>query len=419
MTGQAVFARRTAFWLVAIGAAAFAAAAFFAIFGDGAVSWRNVGANAYSRSAIGHRLLVDTLDGLDVPLELSRSDSAARAGDGNLLVVAEPILGGPDADDPLGALLEADPVLLILPKRDGWSDPDRPGWLETSALRPPADVEAVARRVLPDATIVRPAVASGWYPSDDRAEPALPAPQLIRSWSLKPLIRAEQGVLLGLVERDGQRVWVLSDPDLIANHGIVRGDNAVWAVEAIEHIRPDGGTVIIDETIHGFLLERSFWRLMFRFPFVVATISACVAIAVLLWATGRRFGAPEPGDPPVKAGVAQLIETTAGLFRLGNHGTEVVRRYFAAAMRQVAQRHHLHDPQPLDSGGEDALAVRLDRLARARGLAPRCAALHRAVETLSPRLSLDDPRLAAVAEEIHQWKREMIHGPGDDPRHRP
>ena len=419
MTTETVFARRTAFWLVAIGATAFAAAAFFAIFGDSAASWRNVGANAYSRSAIGHRLLVDTLGRLDMPVVVSRSDSVARAGEGNLLVVAEPVLGGPDADDPLGALLEADPVLLILPKRDGWSDPARPGWLETAALRPASDVEAVVRRVLPDAAIVRPDTADGWYPALDRADPALPSPQLIRSPTLKPLIRAEEGTLLGLVERDGQRIWVLSDPDLIANHGIGLDDNALWAVEAIDQIRPLGGTVIIDETIHGFLLERSLWRLLFRFPFVVATICACVAIAVLLWATGRRFGVPEPGDPPLKAGVAQLIDTTAGLFRLGNHGAEVLRRYFAAAMRQVAQRHHLHDAPSFDPGGEGALAARLDKLAKARGLAPRCAALHRGVAALSPRMAVDDPRLAAAAEEIHQWKREMIHGPGDDPRHRP
>ena len=44
--------------------------------------------SSYSRSVIGHKALVETLRRLGIPVLASRFESASKAGDGGLLVVA-------------------------------------------------------------------------------------------------------------------------------------------------------------------------------------------------------------------------------------------------------------------------------------------------------------------------------------------
>ena len=146
-------------------------------------------------------------------------------------------------------------------------------------------------------TLVRRPVGTDEFDARDVGpKPDLPSPvQLIKqSAHLEPLVTLGGDVLFGRVlpsdERSTSDVYVLSDPDLIATHGLVRGDNATLAVSIVERLRPGGGGVVFDETLHGGDVRPSLWREVFRPPLVFATGSAFFAGLVLVAAGLGRFG---------------------------------------------------------------------------------------------------------------------------------
>ena len=125
------FTRRMLFILIGIGVASLIAALALAVFADDLSEEPTAGANGYSTSAIGHAALAEILEELDVPVIRSRTDSAARAHNG-VLVIAEPAIADDDVDaqHKLRAMVEgARRVLLVLPRWWGSRDDERPRWI--------------------------------------------------------------------------------------------------------------------------------------------------------------------------------------------------------------------------------------------------------------------------------------------------
>lgn len=403
------FSPQTVGWLVGLGFLAFFGALLMNVLG-GDRATRTAEANPFSHSAIGHAAFVETLRASGVPTVVSRADSHLRAS-GNLLVLAEP----PGGSDPalLDELLGAGRVLVVLPKWTGAIDRDNPRWLAYAELRSAADVDALLERVAPDAEVVRTETAGGWSRNAAGATPTASPLQLVRSESIEPLVAGPQGVLLGAVRNAEGRVWVLSDPDVLNNHGLGKGDNAAFAVDVVRKLLPRGGAAVFDATAHGFERTPSLWRALFGFPFVIATIITAATVAVLMWAAAGRFGAPRPPRPPFEAGKAKLIRNTATLLNFGGHAPELLARYFRASLRDVARR--VHAPRHLDEAG---LLTWLDNVADARGIGWRASDLARQAEGAPGAVPPDDPRIAHTAYAIYRWKREMIDGPGRHPEAR-
>ena len=406
MAQKTAFSPVTVAWLILVGLLSFAGAAYFTIYGDAGAA-RTAGANAYSFSAIGHRAFVETLRRLDIPVLVSRKDSAAKAGRSAVLIIAEP-RGGPRTDAAIDDLLVAGRVLMVLPKWKGRVDEDRPNWLKSAALLPLAHVEKTLRHVVPDGRIKRVTVPVSWELEPIGVTPTLSAPQLMEATLLKPLVASDQGILVGELVLGEQRIWILSDPDLISNHGLGLGENAVHSVSLIEAIRPVGGTVIIDETIHGFRQEPSLARAMLEFPFVVATIQAVVTVLALVWAATGRFGAPVASTRPLEASKSALIDNAAGLLRYGGHGPQVLLRYVSVSLWDVARR--MHAPREID---EAALIKWVDRVGEARGLWTKYRTLRSEVDAIAGAANAKSWRLVQAAQKVYRWKQEMINGLGD------
>jgi hypothetical protein len=251
------FSRRALVWLISISVASFATWLVVGLIAPEPADVESADADAYSRSAIGHRAFVELLRAQDVPVMLSRFDSGTRAGSQALLVVAEPRL---DVDSPTRSrklqqmLRSARHTLLVLPKWQGHEDGDHRGWLDRAELVPPT---AIAR-ALQDAN-----VPAGYaFPTGDGeqqcegvpANPTLTRPQLLRPSGdgLTPLIACASGWLLAEREdAQGGRLLVLSDPDVLANHGLGDGDNATVAWSILGYARQPGQAVVLDETLHG------------------------------------------------------------------------------------------------------------------------------------------------------------------------
>jgi hypothetical protein len=149
---------------------------------------------------------------------------------------------------------------------------------------------------------------------------------------------------------------------------------------------------------------------MFRFPFVVATAQGLIAVALLLWATLGRFGAPQTAPLALSAGREGLLQNMAKLVEYAGHQDVLVKRYVQETVRDVAAQ--LHAPRELAGG---ALVAWLQRVGLARGATIDCEAVLREAEAGAARRR-NPSNLVQLARDIYQWKGEIVDGRSKHPR---
>jgi hypothetical protein len=411
MNGESIFSRRLLIGWIVGAVVVFAISLYF--MGGGELGGPDsVGPGTFSRSAIGHAGIADVLTQLAIPVVKSRSSSLEKLSAGSVLVIAEPRRNGP-SEDAVRTLLKASTILLVLPKWTGQPSEQKPGWLREVDEGPALDAQWALSLIAPRGEVVREKGAVQWTTNELHISPDLDMPaQLVRSDRLRPVIGAKQGMLVGEISDKGRKIWVLADPDVIANHGIARGDNAALALALFKALRKGDGSIVFDETVHGLVVRPvSPFLLLFRFPFVVATAQGLLAVALLLWASLGRFGAPQTAPPALRAGREGLLQNMAKLVEFTGHQGVIVKRYVQETVRDAALA--LHAPRELTGPG---LIAWLRRVGLARGVAIDCeAVLQRAAEPGTRRRN--PSALMRLARDIHQWKGEIVDGrsrhPGD------
>jgi hypothetical protein len=432
MNGESIFSRRLLIGWIIAAVLTFIVSLYFMGNKD---QGDTVGPSAFSRSAIGYAGIADVLQRLGTDVVKSRYDSLGKLTSGSVMVIAEP-RPSPATERTVRTLLKADTILLVLPKWTGAPSRRKSSWLGEAALLSSADAAWVLHFVAPRADVVRTDEAF-WTTNTLAVTPTLQAPiQLIHGSRLRPIIGDKDGILLGEVSPgDGQflllsdplkplqrgaavthkrTVWVLSDPDVISNHGFAEGDNAALAVAMFKHLLAGSGRVVFDETLHGFTSEPAGpLLLLFRFPFIVATIQGAIALALLLWATLGRFGAPQPAPPPISAGRLGLLQNIAKLVEFTGHHEVMIRRYVFETVRDVARQ--LHAPRGLST---PALVSWLQRVGAARGITTDCGTLMSETEALADGRRRSAASLVRLARDIHRWRGEIVDGRARHPRDR-
>ncbi len=317
------FSRRTVGWLAGLGVASFILALVLTAFGD--VGRPTPGANSFSRSALGHRAMVELLQSLGLGVVSRRSPSTGAPGPGRPLIAAEPDLkvlaatGDRMAELRREALIWNAALVVVLPKWKGEPDPSNPAWIRSANLMPTAEIAAVDRQVglerreTPGAVSLRCAVH---WPSNRKPyfQVELRSAQLIRgSQELKPEVTCgEHWLVASYTSGDGAEVFLVSDPDLFNNQGLGLGQNAALFHELLT-VRLGASGAVFDETIHGFRRNPGLLAEAFRFPLLPATLQAVVFVGILLWAGMGRFGKPLPPPAAPLHGQEALIESTARL----------------------------------------------------------------------------------------------------------
>jgi hypothetical protein len=312
--------------------------------------------------------------------------------------------------DSLVDLLRADRVLLILPKRDGIPSRQHPGWIADSKPLPAPEIQLLLTALDIDAMVSYQPQTPVWKQNGLDVAPEIVAPvQLLKSDNMQPLVAEERGALVARFSRGRRSIWILSDPDVMENHGLSQSANAAFAVALINRLRGPNGSVVFDETIHGYVAKPpSPLRLLFTFPYVLATAQGVLAIGLLLWATVGRFGKAEPLAPALESGKLGLIRNIAELLGFARHHEIVVQRYVQEVLREAARV--LHAP-PLPEG---ELVPWLARVGKLRGAEPDCAEIVRRMEMTGPKGAREAAALMAVARDIYRWRRGIIDGhPGD------
>jgi hypothetical protein len=406
------FSRRTLRWILAIGGISLAAGVLLGIFQGDLMDFRSWGTDSFSKSAIGHRGFAHLLRELDIPVVVSTHASGAKAGASGLLIVAEPLLG--DTTTSYRALfhrmlVQSSTRLVVLPKWRGIPGGRRPEWVQAVEPVSTGIVSSVLEALSVEAEVVRiPVTATGlrWAPNPYGPVPTLTAVQLLGGDGLEPLISCDRGVLLGAAPDSIYygRTLILSDPDLIANHGLARGDNALLAVRIVDRLR-EGGGVVLDETLHGFSLRRSIWRSFFAYPLILVLIQVMVVTGMLVWTASVRFGGSVPFEKRISSGKEYFIANTSSLLQHGGHYRYVLTHYFNASIGRVARRLHLSGWTSVDK-----TIARLDAIGTRRGVTDSLSDLADLVGSLEHKVGLSATETLSAAQRIHRWRKGMTDG---------
>lgn len=405
--------------LIAGGLILFAMSVFLHVSSDDDASGgHKYDANSYSTSSIGQAGLYDVLRRLDRPVSRSTGHTLSMIGRRATLVLAEPDTNYVDLDD-LERLASVPRLLVVLPKRDGRRDRYNSRHIEKAYTLPLEKSEAVLEIFADDGQLSTQAWPDKWTVNELGIAPTKTGQvRLMTSELMRPVVAVGQDMLVGEIIHNNRKLWILSDPDLMSNFGLVQGDNAAFMVRLIDQLRQWNNQdlsapIIFDETIHGFTeTQGTAVKMLFEFPFVIVTIIIILAIIMMVLAGTGRFGPPRPAAPELDFGKSNLIDNSARLLDFAGYQAITLKRYIRMTIQTTGQA--LHAPAGLD---EARLTAWLDRIGRSRGLPTSAAAILRTADTFKANdpKGLDD--LYAGVRAIHRWKGEMLNGSESSLRH--
>lgn len=414
-SGQ-IFSRRTRFFLWSIIPMTLSLTLGAALLAPVGESGSLHGNNSYSVSAVGYSALVEMLEALGTPVFQSQHVSGRRAGPHRPLVLLEP---NPDSEGPasLDSLLrdardhEA-PRIVVLPK--WWTRPasTKREWIAKRALLPEQYAASVLNQCLDPATtsplLVRTTLSdtTRWHSGlVGHHRPSLGSVQLLSPdlEGIKKVLWCDQGVFAGVVET--RNILMISDPDLLNNWGLPRGDNGLLAYHLLVGLFSANG-LVVDETVHGFSRSPSIWRDFLRFPLVFFSAHLALVWLLVLWSGLSRFGPPVPESPRYRPGAVALIDGMVRLFSGARNQKTTLYRYWRMTVRRSSDQLNVI-PAPGDAPLSTRQAQRLASISKRRGVTRDLDALTSTVETLR-RDGCDRPRMVAVARSLFLWRKELI-----------
>jgi len=378
-------------------AAVFSASAFLVLsaYAPDLRSGSDGGPHALSKSAVGYAGLVRLLNAEGVPADVNR-DAGGQAYPKPSVEVLTP--GAETDPKDVADYASNGQILVVAPKWLTTPDPLNPAFVNKADVLP---LKTLLGLLKPFAANLVMARRTDEAPArlDLAGVPATGSVDQLQTFqtasNLDAIVRDTRGGVLLAATHD-RRVYFLSDPDLINNHGLASLDTARAASALIAIVRRGGGPVAFDAGLNGFGAPRSLLKLAFSPPFLGATL--CLAGAGLLIAlcAAVTFGAPRREGRALAFGKAALADNSAGLIRMARREPRMAGRYLDLSRAQVVKALGAGRADPKDL---DAL---LDRMAERGGVAQRLSTL--APEARNARTNAD---LMKVAKALYQWRMEM------------
>ncbi|MHA7775945.1 hypothetical protein [Roseibium sp. M-1] len=206
-------------------------------------------------------------------------------------------------------------------------------------------------------------------------------------------------------------VLILSDPDLINNHGLRLGDNARIALDFIG-ATAGKRTIIIDYSRSSWLRDpttqperKRTWDDLARFfgpPFLTLWIGAAILLALAVWRAALRYGPVLSEDLTPGAGKDVAVRARARLMRRSGQDGALTREYASARIAATASA--LFGPgHARHYSGEEAFVTYAER--RHPALAPRLRGVLDNIRKLPARLTAGEAihhidQLELILEQI-------------------
>jgi hypothetical protein len=388
------FNPRTMLAITAIGVLAFIAVLILGAYAPDLRSGHNGGSHALSNAATGFSGLVRLADETGRNPVIVRSESDLKNED---LAVITPDTGYAE----LGRILAtrgARATLLVLPKWRTTADERRPGWVKVPGLLPAGDPE----RTLYPANPLKIARSRGHGEALAKVDPTMPAdvgflaPAIVQTMSgkdVKPLITTPSGGIV-LARVGGGNLYVLSEPDLLNNHGMGDERQARAALALLDHLNStDSDGVLFDVTANGLGRSRSPLKLAFDAPFLAVTLTILAAMLLAGWQALARFGPVRRRERAIAFGKAALVDNSAALIRRAGREAHLGGRYVDVIRDRAVSLFRLpltSDPATLDA--------RLENLNPEHSFAS-------AAEAANHAHSRDD--LLRAAQSLNHWLEEV------------
>jgi len=388
------FNRRAMLLVVAIGTIAFIATLVFGAYAPDLRSGHNGGAHALSNAAIGFSGIVRLSEATGRNPKIVRAEEDLRSEN---LAVITPDHGWTDLN---GILRARGPrtTLIVLPKWDAEADRAMNGWVRVSGLLPAGDP---ARTLTPDVPFTVARLQSHGE-ALRTVHPAAPADmqffaprvlQTIAGKALTPIVTDAAGRIV-LAEVGDRQLFVLADPDLLNNHGMLDERQARAALAMLDFINSTGSTgILFDVTSNGLGRSQSPLKLAFNPPFLAVTLTIFVAMLLAAMQALVRFGAARCPERAIAFGKAALVDNSAALVRKAGREAELGPRYVDVIRERAAALFRL---PPSDS------AAQVDE--RLEGLNPRNSFAQRSARVSNARTR---PDLLSAAISLHQWIEEV------------
>ncbi len=237
----------------------------------------------------------------------------------------------------------------------------------------------------------------------------------------EPVFGSAIGHLLISCMRDGEEVLMLSDPDLLNNHGLSLGQNAAFA-RAFFRPFAEPGMILLDTTTSRFLtpeppiLRKREWADLLRFfeyPFSLLWGALALGAALALWRSWMRVGPPDtPFHDQLGASKSVSIAAKARLMRMADKRAQIFEAYIQSRLRWLDQV--LHGPH---TAGEDQLRRIVGQIRRKdETLAQSFGAA--AAAALSQHTNASPAALKSLADTFEAETEKVLYEFGRSPRPR-
>jgi len=312
----------------------FAFAAFITLLGYAGDFRKNSnrGAHGYSTSAIGYAAFGELVKSQGWIVDYSRSQNMVNTRSRQTLQIIS------FTDIPRNKSLDEFnfnyPTLLILPKWNVTTMPEKQGWVRQSQGAKFVDLDALSKALAPiigETNIERKLAAvykasiSG--PIDAGSEETvsfdklqfISGEKINRVWSLdgNPI----------LVNVEGLSLYILSDPDFINTMGLNTRGRARLAQDLIISIMDmeqlNQRRIVFDLTLHGFGSKQNIVKLMTQPPFLASTLCLIAAGFLMVWQAFVRFGTPTPKEQTYTLGKLSLVDNGAHIIEIAGRQTRM------------------------------------------------------------------------------------------------
>lgn len=416
------FSKPAVIALIGVGLASFLFAFVLAAFGGELGGRKTLGADSFSRSALGHSVLVEFMQRTGVEVHVRLNRAAIEFGPGVPLVVAEPPLR---LDQPIidrareEADLAAAPLVVVLPKWTGIPDagfnklrgvhPIERIWLrpvlDPLLADPDYDATEVVLRRRGRRTLSCETTSGAEYTVELESPQFVAMPQ---GW--EPLVQCDGRALVARLPgfEESSPVYLIADPDVLNNHGMTRGDHPLLMHDLlVRELRVRA--VVIDETVHGFGRGSSLTAELLRFPLVLTVAHGLAVVGLIVWTGFGRFGKPVPPTLRLTDGKQVLIDNAAQLLSLGQHSRDSLRVYFDHTVRVVGAHYFFRADMPMDQ-----LLTRLQGISDARGVRVDLAGLSKRMHRAGTGRAGSSEQAVRLARRLHGWRQEITDGSASD-----
>lgn len=400
-----VFSARVAIILFLVGVFSFSAFITLSTFAPDFIDGNDGQAHALSKSAIGFAGAVKLAGAAGSQVTVSRGEPSGLSAD---LVVLTPET---KVDIKTIERLAHVNALIVLPKWTPRPSAKHRGWVRETTPMNEVEIGEVLSEIAPKSSVARqPRPVAAELVFDPTASQTRENPGTLRTGKinelqsisgreLTPVVTTRDGktVLALILRNDGTRIYVLSEPDLLNNHGLADRTTARAGMALLSALKNAGSTIAFDVTLNGFERSRNLMRLALEPPLLAATLSFVIVAAMLAWRAATRSGPTARTQRAIALGKRALADNSAALIRLTGRDHTMAPRYAQMVRMVVAES------MQVSRNASETTVAELDRIARSRGvratyseLAAEAANAKTAGETLN------------AARRLHAWTGDMI-----------